>query len=193
LIAIIIKAATESRWNRRRYKNRGLKIWNDGTAQYIKGKKQAYLKYLNARSDVDRANYKRKSGIVKRETLKINREYWRKFVADLEYDVYRQQDKVFKILKYLNKETKDNVQLNPKPHNEWRQFYKDLWTNEEQDLFPIASNDDNIDPIILDELLSALTQFKNKKAPGSDGINIELLKEAPLTLLIRLHDLINMC
>jgi hypothetical protein len=41
--------------------------------------------------------------------------------------------------------------------------------------------------------LSALTQFKNKKAPGSDKINIELLKEAPLTLLIRLLDLINMC
>jgi hypothetical protein len=41
--------------------------------------------------------------------------------------------------------------------------------------------------------LSASTQFKNKKAPGSDEINIELLKEAPLTLLIRLLDLINVC
>jgi hypothetical protein len=30
----------------------------------------------------------------------------------------------------------------------------------------------NIDPITLDELLSAPTQFKNKKAPGSDKINI---------------------
>jgi hypothetical protein len=73
-------------------------------------------------------------------------------------------------LKDLNKETKDNVQLNPIPHSEWRQFYKDLWTNEEQDLFPIASVDENIDPITLDELLSALTQFKIKKAPGSDEI-----------------------
>jgi hypothetical protein len=59
--------------------------------------------------------------------------------------------------------------------------------------FPVASNDANIDPITLDELLSALTQLKNKKAPGSDEINIELLKEAPLTLLIRLLDLINVC
>jgi hypothetical protein len=59
--------------------------------------------------------------------------------------------------------------------------------------FPIASNDENIDPIELDELLSALKQFKNKKAPGSDKINIELLKEAPFTLLIRLLDLINTC
>jgi hypothetical protein len=95
-------------------------------------------------------------------------------------------------LKDLNTGTKDNVRLNPIPHNEWRQFYKDLWTDEEQDLFPTALNDGNIDPIILDEL-SALTQFKNKKAPGSDEINIELLKEAPLTLLIRLLDLITTC
>jgi hypothetical protein len=41
--------------------------------------------------------------------------------------------------------------------------------------------------------LSALTQFKNKKVPGSDEINIELLKEAPLTLFIRFLDSINMC
>jgi hypothetical protein len=104
--------------------------------------------------------------LLLREKLKINREHCRKYVADLEYDVYEHQDKAFKILKALNKQTKGNVQLNPLPHNEWRQFYKDLWTNEEQDLFPIASNDENIYPITLDELLSALTQFKNKKAPG---------------------------
>jgi hypothetical protein len=110
----IIKAATESLGKRRRrYKNRGLSIWNDEIAQYIKEKKQAYLKYLNTRSDVDRADYKRKSAIVKRETLKINREHWRKYVADLEYDVYGHQDKAFKILKDLNKETNDNVRLNP--------------------------------------------------------------------------------
>jgi hypothetical protein len=36
-----------------------------------------------------------------------------------------------------------------------------------------------IKTVTLDELLSALTQFKNKKAPGLDEINIELLKEAP--------------
>jgi hypothetical protein len=113
-----------------------------------------------------------KSSIVKRETRNINREHWKKYVADLEYDVYGHQDKAFKILKDLNKETKGNVRLNPIPHNEWRQFYKDLWTNEEQYLFPIASNDKNIDPVTIDELLSALTKFKNKKAPGSDEINI---------------------
>jgi hypothetical protein len=96
-------------------------------------------------------------------------------------------------LKDLNKETKDNVRLNPIPHNEWRQLYRDLWIYEEQDLFPIASNDENIEPITLDELLSALTQFKNKKEPGSDEINNELLKQVPLTLLVRLLYLINTC
>jgi hypothetical protein len=31
--------------------------------------------------------------------------YWRKYIADLEYAVYGHQDKVFKILKDLNKES----------------------------------------------------------------------------------------
>jgi hypothetical protein len=85
---IIIKAATESLGKRRRYKNRGLRILNDEIAQYIKEKKQAYLKYLNTRSDVDTANYKRKSAIVKRETRNRNREHRTKYAADLAYDVY---------------------------------------------------------------------------------------------------------
>jgi hypothetical protein len=49
---IVIKAATESLGKRRRYKNRGLRIWNDEIAQYMKEKKQAHLKYLNTRSDM---------------------------------------------------------------------------------------------------------------------------------------------
>jgi hypothetical protein len=62
-----------------------------------------------------------------------------------------------------------------------------------ENLFPIASNDEKIYAVTLDELLSALTHFKNKKAPGSDEINFKLLKQDPLSLLIRLLDLINMC
>jgi hypothetical protein len=103
---IIIKAATESLGKKgRRYKNI-LRIWNDEIAQYTKEKKQAYLKYVTTRSDVDRTDYKRKSAIVKRETWKINREHWRKYVADLEYDVYGQQNKGFKISEDLNKKLK---------------------------------------------------------------------------------------
>jgi hypothetical protein len=38
-----------------------------------------------------------------------HREHWGKYVAGLEYDAYGHQDKAFKILKDLNKETKDNI------------------------------------------------------------------------------------
>jgi hypothetical protein len=56
---IIIKAAAESLGKRRRkFKNRRLRIWNDEIAQYIKEKKQSYLKYVNTRSVVDRLTAK---------------------------------------------------------------------------------------------------------------------------------------
>jgi hypothetical protein len=56
---IMIKAATESLGKLRRRKNIRLRIWNDEIVQYIKEKKQAHLKYLNIRSDVDRTDCNR--------------------------------------------------------------------------------------------------------------------------------------
>lgn len=194
LKTIIIKAASEAIGKRnRRYKNRGLRIWNDEIAEHIRKKKEAYLKFLHTASSEDRADYKMKSAIVKRETRKLNREHWNRYVANLEYDVHGKQDKAFKILKNLNKEMKDNVQLNPIAANEWLDFFETLWTTKEQDPFVWIPNDVNVDPITLDELMLCLKQFKNKKSPGSDDINIELLKYAPPTLLIRLLDLLNRC
>jgi hypothetical protein len=42
-----------------------------------------------------------------------------------------------------------------------------------------------VDPIELDELERTLKSFKIKKSPGSDGMNIELLKHAPVEIKVR--------
>jgi hypothetical protein len=92
---------------------RGLHVWNDELSATIKTKKEAYLQYINSRSEENRINYKRLSTIAKRDIRKIRRQSWEKFVSNnTEYGVNGRQIKAYKILKKLNKTEKDNLQLN---------------------------------------------------------------------------------
>jgi hypothetical protein len=45
----------------------------------------------------------------------------------------------------------------------------------------------------LEELKGILKSFKNKKSPGNDGMNTELLKYAPVEIKIRYLNIINIC
>ena len=45
----------------------------------------------------------------------------------------------------------------------------------------------------MDELLAALHHCKNRKAPGIDGVNVELIKCAPALLHDRLLQFVNLC
>jgi hypothetical protein len=49
-------------------------------------------------------------------------------------------------------------------------LYENLWTNKEQEIFKLADNNENINPLPLQELLVVLKHFKNKKTPSSVGI-----------------------
>ena len=82
---------------------------------------------------------------------------------------------------------------NPITIHKWETFYKDLWTTKDDEPFCLAQNDINIDPLNIDELESALESFKNKKAPGIDQIQIELIKYSPPSLRNRLLLLLNEC
>jgi hypothetical protein len=46
----------------------------------------------------------------------------------------------------------------------------------------LAENKVNVDPITLDELLLTLRNFKNKRAPCPDKMNIELIKKSIVLL-----------
>jgi hypothetical protein len=56
-------------------------------------------------------------------------------------------------------------------------------------MFPVVLNDENIDPIILDELMKTLTQLRNKVL-GLDAVNMELLIKSPLMLLQNVNGLL---
>jgi hypothetical protein len=58
--------------------------------------------------------------------------------------------------------------------------FKDLCTIEQEEEEPIinATTDENVGIITLEELTESMKYRKNKKAPGCDRINLELIKYA---------------
>lgn len=192
---IITKAAGEALGRRKkRNNNRGLKFWNEELKEIIENKKQAYLKMISSANEVElKIDYKRKSAIAKRKVRQIKRNSWDRYISEIEHDAHGRQDKAYKIMKHLNKIDKDTLKLNSITEDEWLQYYKHLWTSVEDRCIIVQETDDNVDPITLEELQEAIASSKNKKSPGSDGINIELIKYAPDTMKRRILDFINVC
>jgi hypothetical protein len=54
-------------------------------------------------------------------------------------------------------------------------------------------NDENVDAISTDELNTVLMNSENRKTPGSDDINTDLIKYAPQAFLYRFLDFISIC
>jgi hypothetical protein len=80
-----------------------LKIWNDEILLIVDNKNQACLKYLNAGSEEDKLEYKRRCAVAKRECKKLRRESWDRYVSNSESDVHGIQVKTYKIMQHLNK------------------------------------------------------------------------------------------
>jgi hypothetical protein len=137
---------------------------------------------------VDRTEYKWKCAIVKREIRKLNRESCDNYISNIEYDVHGAQDTAYKVMKQLNSTERNTAFINNIPEDEW--FSLALWTNEtENEIDPELNVLLTDDPIELDELEGILKSLKNKKSPGYDDMNIELLKYAPVEIKVRfLHN-----
>lgn len=196
LKTILKEAASEALGKRNKRRNkRCLHFWNEDIKSLVQNKKQLYLNYLNTRSDTDYINYKKQCAIVKKEIRKLKRESWEKFIADIEYDVQGRQTNAYKVLKKLNRDEKDDIQINPITGKVWLDYYTKLWTEEENNISPMITIniDNNVDPITIDELKSALKTCRNRKAPGSDEINMELIKYAPERFLHRFLNFLNIC
>jgi hypothetical protein len=97
-------------------------------------------------------------------------------------------------MKHLNSTERDTAFIDNITEDEWFSFYKDLWTNEtENEIDPELHDLLTVDSIELDKLEGIRKLFKNKKSPGNDGMNIELLKYAPVEIKVRFLHVINIC
>jgi len=192
---ILKSAAYESLGTtKRRIRRKYLKIWDDQIRQLIETKKKSYRKWLNSKKLEDKLEYKRNTALAKREVRKRQRLSWDKFVTNLEYDTYRTQPKVYKILKQISKDVKETARIQENiDENTFFQYYGKLWntTNINELQLEYNSADYLHASITLDELEKALKLTKNRKTPEQDNINSELYKYAPEEFKLRLLQFLN--
>ena len=95
-------------------------------------------------------------------------------------------------MRFLNKAEKDTAQINNISEETWLDYYKTLWYNRDEH-FEIQQMDgiEHTDLITWEELNDVLKNNKNRKTPGPDNINSELLKYLSKRVKIRFLDILN--
>lgn len=196
LVEVITSSADETigkKLGRRRKK--ALPVWNDNIKALIKQKKEAYEKWQQTKKPEDRTEYNRRKAVAKREVRKIKRGSWDKYVTNLEKEINGTKPKIYKVIKNLDQEIKERISIGRVDEKKAVEYYKTLWTSEST---PETERRETIIPdqeeeikITLEELEEALRKTKNGKAPGSDGINSELIKNASRKFKVRLTRLYN--
>jgi hypothetical protein len=76
--------------------------------------------------------------------------------------------------------------------------YKVLWFDETKEVKVETDNlkeqiNIGIDDITLEEVTKAIKSMKNRKAPGLNGINVELVKYSGSLFHLKLLHFLNMC
>ena len=87
----------------------------------------------------------------------------------------------YKVLKHLNRTSKDTIEINNIEDQTWINHHKNLWCTNS----PHSDDDEpettttpslGIDEISNEELKQSLKSMKNRKAARPDGLNSELFK-----------------
>ena len=77
------------------------------------------------------------------------------------------------MLRHLNQTEMDNLKASNISEQQWPEYYEQLWTHDQLEETICADISDCVHPVTMDELLVALHGSKNRKAPGTDGLNME--------------------
>jgi hypothetical protein len=78
----------------------------------------------------------------------------------------------------VNNDIVEHVKLNPIKLESWLEYFQDLRSEQSETLRKTGSSNDYTEPIVEEELDNVLKKLKNNKAPGEDGLNLDLFKYA---------------
>ena len=119
------------------------------------------------------------------------------FISKIEHGLHCRQAIAHKLMRHLNSNIKDTVNITVIGTEQWKDHYKNLQYNP--NIIDNSNTDLDlsytivIDPTELFEVEMALKWSKNRKAPSPDGINLKLLKYGGLTVITRLHIFLDTC
>jgi hypothetical protein len=111
----------------------------------------------------------------KKKKRKTHEESWDKFVSEIQNAILVRQVLACKVMRHLNCESQDTVRLNVIKEEEWIEQYKNVWYDPGEEEAPEEDHTGKkVDEISMEELESAIQGLKNRKAPGLDGIDLEI-------------------
>lgn len=173
--------------------------WNEEIEMVIKQKKQAYLKWLNTKSEEDHATFKEIKRQARRLITAEKNKVWDKKCQDINtYIGGRKCTEVWNFIGALKNTGKDNAFLQTIKPKEWKNYYKNLLTETRQEYLgddptgPIHVHGEEV-RIQVETVKKAIMDLKNGKASGPEGICAEMLKNGTDKLHNNLTFIINNC
>ena len=112
---------------------------------------------------------------------------WDRLFSNTEDDIHGCQMVAYKLMKNLNQEERETVNLHLIPNDKWIEHFRELCydPNAPQEAVKDITGDTGVDSIIYEELEGALSSMKNRKGAGLDGISSKLLKYCSMLLTFR--------
>lgn len=192
----IVQAATEAlgtRTTSNTPKNNKTPWFCSEVKKKCEEKKKAYLQYKTSPSPETYEHFKSIRNETKTLVRRVKQDHWEGFTKAMERDFYGIQKQIWRLIRSSHKEMNELSSRNPISKEEWQTYLTNLYrktnngSDKENNEIPetvMRKKNNEIPEIVLNDstnitekdITTALTKTKNRKSPGPDGINNEMLK-----------------
>lgn len=185
----IVETAAKESLGRIRAKRpeKRIRNWNPEIQKLVEEKQTAFRKWMSSKKLEDKIEYNRRSAIAKKKSRQIQRENWDNFTTFLEQETYKLRPKTYKVIRRIDSNFNERVQLPKLELKEAEKFYQNLWSDPNEGVRTGEKKiEDDKSAITYEELEEALRKTKNAKAPGEDDLSAEIYKYASFNFKRRL-------
>ena len=191
---------------------RGSEWWNEGVKMKVEEKKRAFEEWLQCNSVEKYERYREKNVEAKRKVEEAKRMSNFKWGQDFDRSYEENKKKFWKEVRRVKKggsRTEDTVKdvngrllRGNEARKRWAEYFEKLLNvqeDREADIVAVGGvqvpvmGEENEREITIEEVKRALNETKGGKAPGMDGVRVEMLKEGGVTVLEWLVRLFNIC
>ena len=170
--------------------------WDQEIEEEINAKRRRYHSFLSSKSDEDKVAYKHAQARVRRLIVKKKNEAWEKNCSRINtYLGGRKSAESWKLIKGLRRDMKRDI-LSPITISQLEDHFKELLTEGrpefQQRSAEVSEEEPDLD-VSLDEVVRAIRELKNGKAPGPGSIPSELIKCGTRKLFGCITELMKRC